>query len=229
MSSYLLANWKSHKTLREAEAWLEKFHDLRRNSGPQVIVAPPMPFLAPMRQIMARLKIPNLALAAQDISPFPQGSYTGAVAAPMISEFADYAIVGHSERRRYFHETNQEVANKVSEAVAAGLKPILCVDLPYARQQLAAINEDDFAELIIGYGPVSAAGMDFPQALDEAGEAITEIRAMAPDQPIFYGGSINGENAAAYMNLAGVSGLMVGSASLDPEGFAAIGAGLVGA
>ncbi|MCA1765749.1 MAG: triose-phosphate isomerase, partial [Desulfobulbaceae bacterium] len=173
MSSYLLANWKSHKTLREAEAWLEKFHDLRRNSGPQVIVAPPMPFLAPMRQIMARLKIPNLALAAQDISPFPQGSYTGAVAAPMISEFADYAIVGHSERRRYFHETNQEVANKVSEAVAAGLKPILCVDLPYARQQLAAINEDDFAELIIGYGPVSAAGMDFPQALDEAGGAIT--------------------------------------------------------
>jgi triosephosphate isomerase len=222
MSRYLLANWKSHKTLTEAESWLEKFCEIEHDPGLQVIVAPPMPLLVPLWHKLQKMKVSNLALAVQDLSPFPRGAYTGEVAAPMVSDFAAYAIIGHSERRRYFHETSQEIANKVSEAVRAGIRPILCVDLPYAREQLAAVEENDSVGLIIGYGPVEAIGINVPQSFGKAGDAIAELQAMAPDRPILYGGSINSDNANGYMKLAGVSGLMVGNASLDPDEFAAI-------
>ncbi len=227
MSRYLLANWKSHKTIKEAEAWLEKFSHLRRPDPQlQVIIAPPIPFLVPLWQKIEKMNITNLALAVQDLSPFPLGSYTGAVAATMVRDFAEYAILGHSERRRYFHETHQEIANKVSEAIGAGIKPIVCVDQPYARAQLAAIHENDLAELIIGYGPVEAIGIEMPQSFTKATEAIGAIRAMVPGRPILYGGSINTRNAGDYSALAGISGLMVGTASLAPEEFAAIGRAL---
>lgn len=224
MRSYLLANWKSHKTLAEAEAWLEKFSRLHRPDPQlQVIIAPPAPFLIPLWQKLQTMGLANVALAMQDLSPFPLGSYTGGVAAAMVQDFAQYAIVGHSERRRYFHETHQEVANKVGEAIGAGIKPIVCVDLPYAREQLAALEEQDLAQLIIGYGPVEAVGIEVPQSFAKASEAIAAIRAMAPDAPILYGGSINTKNAGVYRTLAGISGLMVGTASLEPEEFGAIG------
>lgn len=223
MRSYLLANWKSHKTLAEAEAWLEKFS---RSHHPdpqlQIIIAPPAPFLIPLWQKLQTMALANVALAMQDLSPFPLGSYTGEVAAAMVRDFAEYAIVGHSERRRYFHETHQEIANKVSEAIGAGIKPIVCLDLPYAREQLAAMEEKDLAQLIIGYGPVEAVGIAQPQSFAKASEAIAAIRAMAPDTPILYGGSLNTKNAGEYRTLAGISGLMVGTASLEPEEFAAI-------
>ncbi len=227
MTKYLLANWKSNKTISEAEAWINTFCSIQ-HTDPQfkVIIAPPIPFLVPIWHTLEKLKVSNLALAVQDISPFPLGSYTGVVAAEMVREYAEYAILGHSERRRYFHETNQEIANKVSEAVAVGIKPIVCVDLPCARQQIAAINEDDMKEVIIGYGPVEAAGINIPQPLIKAQEAIAKIQVMAPDTPILYGGSINKENASEYNNLEGVSGLMVGNASLDPNGFAEIGSNM---
>lgn len=147
----------------------------------------------------------------------------------MVEGFADYAILGHSERRRYFHETSQEIANKVSEAVAAGIKPILCLDQSCAREQLAAVNEDDLAELIIGYGPVEAAGIGIPEPLAKVEEAIAGIRALVPDRPILYGGSINRDNCVGYLDLAGVSGLMVASGGMEAADFAAIEAALAGA
>lgn len=224
MSRYLLANWKSHKTITDAGTWLEKFCRIHQADPQlQVIIAPPAPFLVPMWHKLQQLNVSNIALAVQDLSPFPLGSYTGGVAAEMVRDFAEYAILGHSERRRYFHETHQEIANKVSEAVAAGMRPIVCVDQPYAREQLAAINDDDTKELIIGYGPVEAVGIDIPQSPGKASNAIAEIRAIAPGKQILYGGSINKSNAHDYSMLAGISGLMVGTASLDPEEFADIG------
>lgn len=223
MRRYLLANWKSHKTLAEAETWLEQFSRLHRpDPRLQVIIAPPAPFLVPLRQKLQKMNRADLALAVQDLSPFPLGSYTGEVAAAMVRDFAEYAIVGHAERRRYFQETHQAIANKAREAVAAGITPILCVDLPYAREQLAAMEEEDAARLIIGYGPVEAAGIEVPQSFAKASEAIAAIRALAPGTAILYGGSINRENAGQYRTLAGISGLMAGTASLDPEEFAAI-------
>ncbi len=223
MTKYVLANWKAHKTLAEAQAWLEKFCRLY-SPHPQleVIIAPPALYLVPLRQQLEHFQIARLALAAQDLSPFPFGAYTGAIAAEMLGNFVEFAILGHSERRRYFHETNQDIANKVSEAKLASIKPIVCLDRPYARSQIAALQEEDLNDLIIGYGPVEAIGIDLPQALSKTKEAVKEIQLLAPDKPILYGGSINKDNAGDYLQLAGVAGLMVGTASLNPEEFALI-------
>ncbi|MEA1934112.1 MAG: triose-phosphate isomerase family protein [Thermodesulfobacteriota bacterium] len=223
MTKYVLANWKAHKTMSEAEAWLEKFCQLYRpHPKVEVIIAPPALYLVPMRQKLQKYKIAHLALAAQNLSPFPPGAYTGEMAAEMVRNLVEFAILGHSERRRYFHETNQDVANKVSEAKAADIKPIVCVDQPYARSQMAALHEEYLDDLIIGYGPVEAIGIDIPQSLEKTKEEIDKIRIIAPDKPILYGGSINKENAGDYLKIAGVVGLMVGTASLDPEEFALI-------
>ncbi len=224
MIKYVVANWKSHKTLSEAEKWFAAFFSLYRpNSQVRVIIAPSFVCLAPLRQILReRQAAQQVELAVQDLSPFPLGDYTGAVAAAMVKDMADFAIVGHADRRRYFHETNQEIANKVSEAAAAGIKPILCVYRPHARAQIAALNEADIKDLIISYRPIEAVGIDIPQPPEKAAVVIQEIQMIIPERPVLYGGSLDASTAANYINLEGVSGLMVGAASLDAEEFAAI-------
>ena len=223
MTKYVVANWKSHKTIAEAEKWLATFSGLYLpEPSVEVILAPSFVHLAPLAQLLRANNPTRLTLAVQDLSPFPLGAYTGAVAAEMVRDMVGYAIVGHAERRRYFHETNQEIANKVSEAAAARIKPILCVDHPYARAQLAALNETDIGELLIGYGPVEAIGIAVAQAPEKAASAIREIQAIMPDNPILYGGSVSAANASIYMKLEGVQGLMVSTASLEAAEFARI-------
>ena len=220
---YAVANWKSNKSTREAETWLTSFlAAYRPDPNVQVIIAPSFIALAPLLRLLKEKGATRIGLAAQDISPFPAGSYTGAVTATMLKGLADYAFVGHAERRRYFHETHQEIANKVSEAASAGITPILCLDRPYAAAQLAALAGTDAEKVIIGYGPVEAIGIDMPQSAQQVSAAIQEIRARRPNRPILYGGSVNGENAAGYMQIEGISGVMAGSASLDPQEFARI-------
>ena len=223
MTTYLLANWKSNKTLHEATAWLEAFlKKYHPQAHIKVIIAPPAIFIEPLKRILDKHGASHLSLAAQDLSPFPTGSYTGAIAADMVRGLVDFAILGHSERRRHFHESHQEIANKVSETVDAGITPILCVDLPYARKQLTALNDKDFDDLLIGYGPVEAIGLDIPQAPEDTSAAIKEIQAIALGRPILYGGSISSDNATSYLRVPGVAGLMVASASMDPKEFADI-------
>jgi triosephosphate isomerase len=223
MTRYVLANWKSHKTITEAEKWLATFSDLYRpDPSVEVILAPSFVHLPPLAELLQANNPTRLTLAAQDLSPFPLGAYTGAVAAEMVRDMVGYGIIGHAERRRYFHETNQDIANKVSEATAARIRPIICVDLPYARAQLAALNEADTGDLLIGYGPVEAIGIAVAQAPEKAAGAIREIQAIMPDNPILYGGSVTAANAGTYMKLEGVQGLMVGTASLDAAEFAHI-------
>lgn len=223
MTKYILANWKSHKTLAEAKSWLKEFIRLYRPAPEiKVVIAPPAIHLAPLWQLMQNEEAPNISLAIQDISPFPLGSYTGAVAAAMVRDLVEFAILGHSERRRYFGEKNHDVANKVSEAVAAGITPIICLDESYARAQLTAIDEKNLKKSIIGYGPVEAIGIDTPQSLERVRQVIDEIEILAPHAPILYGGSINEANAADYLKLDGLAGLMVGTASLDLEEFTRI-------
>jgi len=220
---YAVANWKSHKTTGEAEQWLTTFLGAHQPApGVQVIIAPSFICLEPLQRLLTEQGATQIALAAQDLSPFPNGAYTGAVAAAMVRELAGYAFIGHSERRRYFHETHQEVANKVSEAVAAGITPILCLDQPYAAAQIAALTESDAEQVIFGYGPMEAIGIDIPLSRRLVVAAVEEIRSRLPNQPLLYGGSVNGENAADYLQIDGIDGVMAGSASLDPLEFAKI-------
>jgi triosephosphate isomerase len=188
MTRYVVANWKSHKTVAEGEKWLAEFLKVYRpDPQVEVILAPSYIHLLPLYHMLQDMESPSLCLAVQDVSPFPLGAYTGGIAAAMVRDMVDYAIIGHSERRRYFHETEQEIANKASEAKAAGTKSILCVDQPYARSQMTALNEADTENMIIGYGPVEAIGVDIPQSLEKTRQDLAEIQKIFPEKPIYTG------------------------------------------
>ncbi len=175
-----------------------------------------------LSEYVRSLELKNVSLAAQDVSPFPKGSYTGAVAADMVRKMVDYVIIGHSERRRYFHETSQDTANKMAETVAAGLKPIVCVDQPYAMSQLTALNDIDCEELLIAYGPTEATMVRIPEQVERVAEAARFISQIQAGKPVLYGGSLMVENVDEYVLIPELSGLFVGQSSLDAESFATI-------
>jgi len=223
MKKFVVGNWKSNKGRPEAQKWFSEFAELYTpTDGLEVIVAPSFICLCSLSEYVQALDIKNLSLAAQDVSPFPKGSYTGAVAADMIREMVDYVIIGHSERRRYFHETSQDTANKMAETVDAGLKPIVCIDQPYAMSQLTAINDIDCDELLIAYGPSEAAMTRIPEQVERVVEAAKFISQIQAKRPILYGGSLDIENVAEYIALPELSGLFVGQSSLDAKSFATI-------
>lgn len=220
---YVIGNWKSNKNKMAAQEWFSVFADCYRPvDGLEVIVAPPFICLCSLSEYVQALDLKNFSLAAQDVSPFPKGSYTGAVAADMIKGMVDYVIIGHSERRRYFHETSQDTANKMSEAVDAGLKPIVCIDQPYAMSQLTALQGVDCDELLIAYGPKEAAMTRIPEQPQRVAEAATFISQVQSNRPVVYGGSLTVENVAEYLSLPELSGIFVGHSSLDPNTFAEI-------
>ena len=214
---YLVANWKSHKTLAEALSWLEAMKDWKGNEETKVIVCPPLPYLRSMHQVIMHYSLP-LELGTQDISPFPLGAYTGAVSAAMVKEWVTYAIVGHSERRHYFHETDQEVANKVTQCLDNGLRPILCIDEPYLESQINTLNDIPKEKLIVAYEPLAAIGSGNPDTPEHAQAVAERVKAaIRADVPVLYGGSVTVENIRAYSVMPAINGVLVGGASLNPE------------
>ena len=223
MKRFVIGNWKCHKSLADARSWFDEFAELYRPvANVSVILAPTFICLEGLSAHVGKLGLEGVSLAAQDVSPFPKGAYTGTVAADMVKGLVDYVIVGHSDRRRYFHETSQEVANKVNEVVDAGLVPIVCVDRPYAMSQLTALADIDCEKMIIAYGPVDALSTRIPQPVKEVVEAVELISRVHPSRPVIYGGSISPENVRRYASISGISGLFIGAASLDAKSFAAI-------
>ncbi len=223
MKKYVIGNWKCNKDAEEARSWFSEFaRRYRPVAGLTVIVAPSFICLQSLSQHVHALGLENVSLAAQDISPFPKGSYTGAVAADMVKEMVDYVIIGHSERRRYFHETSQDVARKMSEVAEVGLIPIVCVDKPYAMSQLLALNDIDSKEMIIAYGPVEAMTVRIPEPPLKAAETARFISQIQPGRPVVYGGSLEPGNVQDYLQLTGLAGIFVGQASLDVHSFLAI-------
>jgi triosephosphate isomerase (TIM) len=240
----VVANWKMHKTVAEsldfARALGPKLGGL---SGVDVAVAPPFTALAPLRDALAGTPI---ALAAQNAHFEKSGAFTGEVSVPMLAELGvRYVILGHSERRQLFGETDEVVAKKVAAVHGAGLRPILCVgellaeresgrtfDV-LARQLAGSLAGSDRAlarALVIAYEPVWAIGTGRTATPAIAQEAHAFIRVRLADRfgaeasgiRIQYGGSVKPENAAELLAQPDIDGALVGGASLDPEGFSAI-------
>ena len=214
-------NWKMFKGPAETVAFLEAFAP---PSGVEVVVCPPFTSLAAAAGH-------GLPVYAQNVHWEQEGAYTGEVSAPMLLELGvEGAIVGHSERRQLFGETDDTVRRRCDAALAAGLAVIACVGETEAereageteavlRRQVAAIPRHD--TLVIAYEPVWAIGTGKTATPDLAQEAHETIKALH-DTRVLYGGSVKPENAAELMSRPAVDGALVGGASLDPDSFAAI-------
>lgn len=214
--NYLVANWKSFKSLDKSLGWLETFKGMGKTDV-EVVVCPPFPYLRLMNEKVDEWRLP-FSLGVQDISPFPFGAYTGAIAAEMVKDWVKYAIVGHSERRRYFHETHQEVANKVDMCLESEIIPIVCVDEPYATQQVAAIPQKSLKKCLIAYEPLDAIGTGAPDDPEHAKEVIKRIRLKSDNEvPVLYGGSVTSANISEFVNDEVSDGALVGGASMRAD------------
>lgn len=220
MKRYLICNWKCHKTAEAALRWLDVF---RKNYKPkkdiEIVICPSILCLPLLKEKLSEFQLEQVSLAAQDVSPFPRGSYTGAVSADMLKPYAKMAIVGHSERRKYFHETNHEATNKVAELGDVGMTPILCLDDSYIHSQLAAIADIDCPKIIAAYCPTYALNSKKAETAENIIKAVADIKIFLPSAPIIYGGAITTQNAAQYWQIEGLYGLFVGSAGLEAENF----------
>jgi triosephosphate isomerase len=225
----IAGNWKMYKGPAEtAEFCIE----LRRHEadfeGIDVAVCPPFTSLAVAVQILAGT---DIAVAAQNVHWDEEGAFTGEVAAPMLRELGVYgAIVGHSERRQLFGETDEHVARRATAALEAGLSVIACVGETEVereagetervlRRQVSVLEAED--NLVVAYEPVWAIGTGKTATPEMAQEAHAFIKSLL-DVPVLYGGSVKPDNAADMLAQPEVDGALVGGASLDVESFAAI-------
>lgn len=211
-----IANWKSHKKTEEALDFLDelkkKIHTVDL-SDKEIIIAPPFTLLCVLKDFIDKHSLP-IKLAGQDVSSFPEGAYTGEVAAQQLKEFCNYVIIGHSERKRYQHETESEIQNKVDEAKREGLTVVLCVQ----GEKSHLYKEAD----IIAFEPPSAIstfGVGDPEDPKEIEEVFNSIREDMSSTKLLYGGSVSVDNISQYKAIPHCSGFLIGSASLDPHSF----------
>jgi triosephosphate isomerase len=241
---YVAGNWKMHKTVAEARAYVEKLN-ARLPAGKGVDVALCVPFTALAATVEAAAGS-GVKVLAQNMHQAAEGAFTGEVSATMLTELGvDGVVLGHSERRRDHCETDRALQDKVPAALAAGLEPILCVGETeeeresgetqrklrhQVQEALAEVPDERLAEVTIAYEPIWAIGTGKVATPEQAEEAIAFIRALVGDRSesaaaavrVLYGGSVNGDNAREILSQPDVDGALVGGASLDPEEFARI-------
>src|SRR4051794_4744290 len=241
---YIAGNWKMHKTVAEARQYVE--HLLPRlpvRGGVDVGLCVPFTALAATVEAVGDA---GIVVSAQNMHQHPHGAFTGEVSAPMFVELGVRGVVlGHSERRQHYNETDRALAEKVPAALDAGLEPILCVGetdeererdetqrkLRHQVQEgLERVAEARLADVVIAYEPIWAIGTGKVATTEQAQEAIAFIRALVGDRSqeaaarvrVLYGGSVKPDNAADLLAQQDIDGALVGGASLDPEGFAEI-------
>lgn len=216
----IIANWKSNKSREGVEKWLAGFEELVNLEGLseslKVLIAPSYCHLQLVSEQITTIK--NTALATQDLSQFSAGSYTGAVSTVNLGGFSvEYSILGHSERRRYFHETDSDVAMKIDQAVNNGITPIVCVDKEYIESQAMSIDKSYLEKCIVAYEPLSAIGSGENEDVGKVRQVVEKIKSIFGNVPVIYGGSVNDMNVAEYLLVS--DGVLVGSASLDLNSF----------
>lgn len=242
----IAANWKMNMTCGEAESYLQTFLlELGEESRAEVVLIPPFTALAKVSEILT--KVQNVKLGAQNMSAEKGGAFTGEISAAMLRElFARYVVLGHSERRTLYGETDAVVNKKVRAALDASLKPIVCIGETLAERDankveqvletqlkgsLAGLDAKELSELVLAYEPVWAIGTGRTATPEQAQEAHAFIRktiaaisdeAAADKIRIQYGGSVKPDNTKALMSQPDIDGALVGGASLDPRAFVEI-------
>jgi triosephosphate isomerase len=238
---YIAANWKMHKTVAEAGEFVDALLPRIAATQSDVVICPPFTALS---AVVERRYGTAVKVAAQNMHEEASGAFTGEVSAAMLVELDVEAVVlGHSERRQLFRETDEALARKVPVALAAGLEPILCVgeseeardggqtEAVLERQiqaDLAEVESEALAGVVIAYEPIWAIGTGRTATPEQAQEACAYIRDLlrergaAEEVRILYGGSVKPANAAELLGQPDIDGALVGGASLDPADFAEI-------
>ncbi len=239
----IIANWKMNKTYSEAKEYLSSLMALLKamDAKREIIIAPPFTLLAPLNK---ELDKKGIRLCAQDIFYEKEGAFTGEICPKMVKEFADFVLVGHSERRKYFSETDDSVNKKIKAALKEGLKTVFCLGENLEEKKSEKTKEicrrqfenglkdiTNIDNVLIAYEPVWAIGTGNNAAPGDAGEVHSFLRGLVERQygkkaadkiKILYGGSVTPENSAALMGMPDIDGCLVGGASLDPVKFARI-------
>ena len=239
---FIAANWKMYKTVHEAVAFIKEFRKLADAvHDVEIVVAPPFTALRP---VVEAAHASTIGVAGQNLHWEREGAFTGEVSAAMLKEAgAEYVIIGHSERRRLFGETDQTVNRKLLAAVTAQLTPIVCIGETLEERDanetldvldrqiktgLDGLASDQIAALVVAYEPVWAIGTGRNATPAQAGEAHAHIRgrlrqwfggAAAEQCHVIYGGSVKPDNIRDLASIEDVDGALVGGASLDVRSF----------
>ncbi len=238
----IVGNWKMNGTVEETLKLITELHHKLESPEIDVIVAPPFTALYSASVIIQEM--PTIKLGAQNMHWEAEGAYTGEISGVFLREIGcDYVLLGHSERRQYFGETDENLAKKVASAVAQELIPILCIGETreqrssrktetvlenQLKKALSSIPMSEAKNIVIAYEPVWAIGSgETPtaQEIESAAHFIRNYLGRLYDAPtanvirILYGGSVNTENAGIFLRIPNVDGLLVGGASLFPEKF----------
>ena len=245
--TYIIANWKMNFTPGESSLYLQRLSNrIQPSRNVQVILAPSTVSLQPLSlQINRR----QFKLAAQNFYWRDYGAFTGETSVSQIRGFIDYAIVGHSERRHIFNESEEDIAQKVAAALRNNITPILCIGETAMEREdgetaaaiysqlangLNEVSDRDIDRIIIAYEPVWAISTNknaCPAGITDIEEAQALIRKhisklygkeASETIPVLYGGSVNSDTAGGYLSIKGIDGLLVGSASLIADSFCAI-------
>lgn len=235
----IAGNWKMNKTPKEAKELCALLKDKVNTTEVDVVFCVPYVDLYP---VLEALKGTQIAVGAENMHFEESGAYTGEISGAMLKEMGvSYVIIGHSERREYFGETDETVNKKVKKALEYGLLPIMCcgetleqreagITIEWIRMQikrgLAGIGAEDMKKIVIAYEPIWAIGTGKTATSEQAQEVCAAIRqvlselygtAVAEEVRIQYGGSVNGKNAAELFAMADIDGGLVGGASLKEE------------
>jgi triosephosphate isomerase (TIM) len=215
---HIIANFKSNKNAEQMQDWISAFSpDTSHQSPVTLVLCPPFPFLHLFEKYT---NDKNISLGVQDISPFPAGSYTGAIGSKNLEDMGvQFAIVGHSERRHYFHETTQDIANKVHECIAAGITPILCVTKEQINETANALSDEDRGTVMVAFEPIEHIGTGTSDALEHIIETKQWVQTAFGAIPYIYGGSVNPNTDPKILASNAIDGFLVGSACLDPQTF----------
>jgi triosephosphate isomerase (TIM) len=241
---FVAGNWKLHKTIAEAEAFIGALLPrVSSSEGVDVAICPPFTALQAM---VDSARGSRVAVYAQNMHEADSGAYTGEVSAPMLSELdVDGVLLGHSERREYFNETDQALQAKVLKALETGIAPMLCVGETEDERErgdterklrhqvmegLEKVPKDRLHEVAIAYEPIWAIGTGKVATPEIAQDAVAFVRALvahfdkaaAEQVRVLYGGSVKPDNAGELMAQPDIDGFLVGGASLEAESFAAI-------
>lgn len=219
---WIIANWKSNKTIVEALDWVAQVgSEIPKNERLKVVVCPTFSALSEVKKAITVGNFP-LLVGAQDLSPFGVGAFTGEESAGLLNQLIDLAILGHSERRKNFCETDEIIAQKTGQALQNKITPLVCVqgeETPVPADCQLIAYEPIWA---ISTGLTNTAGVGRVDTPEDAGRVAHSLKQKYSQLEVIYGGSVDAGNVKGFVNNEDLSGVLVGNASLDPRGFSKI-------